>query len=196
MLTDVLGAPRFIYFAAPDNSDRPACWLTLSRIGGAPRVGDTPMDDALISFHAYGRTKAKAAELAGAVVNLIQSIRGPVAMGAVTAREGQVTGWSFIPEAPQIPRYVVDAAIYFTADAGITAVIPGGSGTGAGETSFTYIQAVPASVWTITHNLGRYAAVTVLDSDDDEVYGDYDYPDLNTVVLTFSSPVTGTAFLV
>lgn len=54
------------------------------------------------------------------------------------------------------------------------------------HTSYRHDQGVPASVWTIAHNLGFNPSVTVINSAGDVVEGDIDYPDDDTVVLTFS----------
>lgn len=44
---------------------------------------------------------------------------------------------------------------------------------------------------TVTHNLGKYPAVTVTNSAHDIVEGSVTYTDLNNLVLTFSSSFTG-----
>ena len=56
-------------------------------------------------------------------------------------------------------------------------------------------QASPASTWNIAHNLGRFPAVTVVDSSGREVDGEVLYTDANNVVLNFSAPFSGTAYL-
>ena len=61
--------------------------------------------------------------------------------------------------------------------------------------TYTHVQTVAADTWPIPHMLGRIPKITVLDSAGDEVTGSVDYPDLNTVVLTFSAPFGGTAYL-
>jgi hypothetical protein len=70
----------------------------------------------------------------------------------------------------------------------------GPSGPSGGQSVF--VQSSAASVWTINHNLGyRPAGVMVMDSGGTEVEGLVSYPDLNTVVITFSAPFAGTAYL-
>lgn len=64
-----------------------------------------------------------------------------------------------------------------------------------GDVTFVYRQSVPAAVWPIAHNLGRYPSVTVVDSAGDVCVGDVDYVDANNVTLTFSAPFSGSAFL-
>jgi hypothetical protein len=62
------------------------------------------------------------------------------------------------------------------------------------DKNFVYTQATPASTWVVTHNLNKYTAVSVVDSNDIEVYCSVDYDSLNTVTLTFSAPFSGKAF--
>lgn len=61
--------------------------------------------------------------------------------------------------------------------------------------NFVYTQAVPASVWNIEHNLGKNPSITVVDTANSVVQGDYEYPDINHCVLTFKYPFSGKAFL-
>lgn len=66
---------------------------------------------------------------------------------------------------------------------------PGPPGTGQ---PFEYVQSVPASSWTIPHNLGyRPAAVTVFDTTDNEVETGVRNVDLNTIEITMVSPMAG-----
>jgi len=62
------------------------------------------------------------------------------------------------------------------------------------DKNFVYTQAAPASTWVVTHNLNKYTAVSVVDSNDIEVYCSVDYDSLNTVTLNFSAPFSGKAF--
>ena len=63
------------------------------------------------------------------------------------------------------------------------------------ELSYTHTQHVAASVWKITHNLNRYPSVTVVDSAGAKVVGSVQYTGPNTVVVTFSAPFAGAAYL-
>lgn len=65
----------------------------------------------------------------------------------------------------------------------------------AGYGGYVHAQGVPASVWTIAHDLAGYPNVTVLDSAGTVVEGDIAYPDSTTVVLTFAAAFSGTAYL-
>lgn len=66
---------------------------------------------------------------------------------------------------------------------------------GPANTFYEYNQLVPATTWVITHNLGRFPAVTVVDSAGTVVEGDVDYVSTTQVVLTFSTPFSGRAWL-
>ena len=60
---------------------------------------------------------------------------------------------------------------------------------------YTHSQEVPSNTWTITHNLGKYPSITVVSDIGIEVVGDYEYVDLNNVVLTFNGIFSGKAYL-
>jgi hypothetical protein len=72
-----------------------------------------------------------------------------------------------------------------------------GPGGGGGVTSYTHIQSIAAATWTVVHNLNTVRTPQiVLDSAPDEiVYTSVEVIDLDTLVLTFDSPVTGKAYL-
>ena len=61
--------------------------------------------------------------------------------------------------------------------------------------TFNFVQNVPAPVWTITHNLGRYPSVTIADSSGREVEGDVVYLSANAINVAFSAGFAGTAYL-
>jgi hypothetical protein len=62
--------------------------------------------------------------------------------------------------------------------------------------SYRHRQDASSAAWVISHNLGfRPAGVQVTDSDGNPVAGVVAYPDLNTVLITFSMPVAGVADL-
>ena len=65
----------------------------------------------------------------------------------------------------------------------------------SGDKNFVYTQNVAASTWVITHNLGKYASVTIVDSAGTKVNGEIEYNSINQVTVTFRSPFTGEAYL-
>lgn len=73
---------------------------------------------------------------------------------------------------------------------------PAGPGGDGFVSNYYHVQMVPAASWSILHNLGRYAAVVVMNSAGEQVYGDVEYLSLDSVVVSFSAPFSGTAQLV
>jgi hypothetical protein len=70
--------------------------------------------------------------------------------------------------------------------------LPGPPGVGS-DSRYTHVQGAPASVWVVTHGLGKYPSVVVIDSSNEVVSGDVRFPTLNTAVLTFSGAFSGVA---
>jgi hypothetical protein len=64
-----------------------------------------------------------------------------------------------------------------------------------GDLNFTFTQGTPATTWTITHNLGKFPSVSVVDTADTQVYGDVEYIDDNSLRVTFSAAFGGKAYL-
>jgi hypothetical protein len=61
--------------------------------------------------------------------------------------------------------------------------------------SYIHTQSTASPTWTITHNLGYYPAVSVVDSGDNHVIGDVNYVSINTVSVSFSASFGGKAYL-
>jgi hypothetical protein len=61
--------------------------------------------------------------------------------------------------------------------------------------AYTHAQGTPATTWTITHNLGWYPNVAIVDSSGAQVEGDITYVNVNTVSATFSAAFSGAAYL-
>jgi len=59
----------------------------------------------------------------------------------------------------------------------------------------THTQTSVSSTWTINHTLGGKPQVTVVDSADTVVYGEVSYNSNTQVVVTFSAPFSGYAYL-
>lgn len=58
---------------------------------------------------------------------------------------------------------------------------------------FEFIQSVPSTMWTIAHNLDRYADVTLYDETGEQMFADVRHDTRNIVTITFSKPITGVA---
>ena len=68
----------------------------------------------------------------------------------------------------------------------------GGSGTSQG---YVHKQLLATDTWVIDHNLGRYPAVTVVDSIKRVYEGDVVYVSENRVRIIFAAPFSGEAYL-
>lgn len=61
--------------------------------------------------------------------------------------------------------------------------------------SFTYTPSDARSTWSITHSLGFNPNVRITDSFGTEYFGNIIYNDINSLTITFSQAVYGTAYL-
>lgn len=68
------------------------------------------------------------------------------------------------------------------------------SSASSGDKNFVFTQAAALSTWVVTHNLGKYCAVSVVDTAGEVVYGNVEYNSINQVTLTFSAAFSGEAF--
>ena len=69
---------------------------------------------------------------------------------------------------------------------------PGADGSG-GDLHYAFSQGSPSALWTVTHNLGKYPSVTVIDSAGTTVVGSVTHLDANSLTVAFSAPFSGTA---
>ncbi len=67
--------------------------------------------------------------------------------------------------------------------------------SGLADKTFEFTQGVPATTWNIQHDLGKFPSITVIDTADTVVTGQYEYIDNNNVTLTFSAGFAGKAYL-
>ena len=81
---------------------------------------------------------------------------------------------------------------YFT-DAEINAIVDDASAIA--RATYVHSQMSASDVWDITHNLNKRPGVTVIDSGDSVVMGDITYINDNRLVITFSAPFSGKAYL-
>jgi hypothetical protein len=63
------------------------------------------------------------------------------------------------------------------------------------DLSFVFTQNVATEIWNINHGLNFIPNITVVDSGGTVVEGSYNYPDANNVILSFSAPFAGKAYL-
>jgi len=66
---------------------------------------------------------------------------------------------------------------------------------GSQELGYVHIQENASTTWSVTHGLGFVPNITVVDTAGTVVEGSYNYPNSNTVVLTFIGAFSGRAYL-
>jgi hypothetical protein len=66
--------------------------------------------------------------------------------------------------------------------------------TSGTDKKYTHVQSSAAATWTITHNLDKQPAVSVVDSTDNVIICEVEYTSLNQVELRFSTPYSGKAY--
>jgi len=64
---------------------------------------------------------------------------------------------------------------------------------GQGGAPYIHTQSVPASIWTIVHNRGYLADVTLYDDMGEQIIGDIHHDSDSMATVTFSIPVSGQA---
>lgn len=74
-------------------------------------------------------------------------------------------------------------------------VIRSGGGGGGNTRRFVYEKAVAATQWVITHSLGGFPSVTVVDSAGTAVFGEVKYDSTTQITITFSAAFSGFAYL-
>lgn len=144
----------------------------------------------------YGTTYSQATQLSGAVSDLWHN-RGPfVGNGGIQFLHtyADVIAGPVLDPALKTPFetvYIEAIAGAYPSGTAVTGQLP----STPGDSSYVHHQTPAASVWTIVHNLGKYPAVETSDLARNEIYGDVDWVDLNTVTVTFAGAVDGYAYL-
>lgn len=72
---------------------------------------------------------------------------------------------------------------------------PGNTLPGTGDANHVHVQASASDSWVINHGLGKYPSVTIVDSANDEVEGSINYISVNQLIVSFSAPFSGRAYL-
>ena len=63
------------------------------------------------------------------------------------------------------------------------------------DKTFVYTQQTASNDWEIKHDLNKFPSVTVIDSAGTKVQGEVTYTDSNNISITFSSAISGKAYL-
>lgn len=63
------------------------------------------------------------------------------------------------------------------------------------DKTYVHMQEVPANVWFVSHNLGKYPSVAIVDSAGSEVEGEVLYLSMNYLMIQFSAALSGKAYI-
>ncbi len=67
--------------------------------------------------------------------------------------------------------------------------------TGGVDKTFVFTQGVPALVWNVNHNLGKFPSVSVVDTSNTGVLSQIEYVDNNNITITNTAQFAGKAYL-
>jgi hypothetical protein len=70
-----------------------------------------------------------------------------------------------------------------------------GPSAGGGDKNYVHAQGTGASSWSVSHNLGKYPAVDVVDNANSVLLPDVRYDSPDALTLTFGAPVSGKAYV-
>lgn len=123
------------------------------------------------------------------ILNIMQETKAIAEDVEARADAGEFDGFSPIATVEQTPT---GATITITDRQGTTtAEIKNGSGAGG----YIYTQSSASAEWDIQHDLGAFPSVTVVDSANSVVVGDIQYINDNRLIVTFTAPFSGKAYL-
>jgi hypothetical protein len=71
---------------------------------------------------------------------------------------------------------------------------PTGPPGASGDVTFVYTQLAPSASWLVTHGLGKFPSVEIVDSGGSVIIADIHYIDANNVTLLFGSATSGKAY--
>ena len=67
--------------------------------------------------------------------------------------------------------------------------------TQSADANFIHTQTIPSDTWSINHQLKKYPAVTIIDTNGNEIEAEVFHIDQNNLTITFSVVFIGTAVL-
>lgn len=70
--------------------------------------------------------------------------------------------------------------------------IPGSAGSGGNANAYTHVQSTPSAAWVAYHQLNTMPVIDI-QIGGEQAYGRVSYPSLDSALIEFNTPVTGTA---
>lgn len=86
---------------------------------------------------------------------------------------------------------VEDGRLYYEKGA---IAVDGGFTALSSDKNYVHNQTAASALWTVSHNLGKYCSVTVVDSGGNIIVGNVEYVNTNKLLIRFSSAVSGKAY--
>jgi len=71
----------------------------------------------------------------------------------------------------------------------------GSVNSNGGDLTYTHNQSSASNSWSITHNLGKFPSISVVDSGLNVVQGEVIYTDNNSLTINFTASFSGKAYL-
>jgi len=117
------------------------------------------------------------------------------ATGVDSVDTSDTTFIDMTPTTPTTGNVEITASLSATGTPDNTKFLRGDNTWVEADKTFIFTQGTPSTSWVIQHNLGKFPSITVVDTADTVVIGDYNYTDDNNVTLTFSAGFAGKAYL-
>ena len=119
-------------------------------------------------------------------------------LGATEVNSIDTSDTTFIDMTPTTPttgNVELTASLSATGTPDNTKFLRGDNTWIEADKTFIFTQAVPATTWNITHNLGKFPSVSVINSNNVVINGEVTYIDNNNIQANFSAGFSGKAYL-
>ena len=119
-------------------------------------------------------------------------------LGATEVNSVDTSDTTFIDMTPTTPatgNVEITASLSATGTPDNTKFLRGDNTWIEADKTFIFTQAVPATTWNITHNLGKFPSVSVINGNNVIINGEVTYIDNNNIQANFSAGFSGKAYL-
>ena len=117
------------------------------------------------------------------------------ATGVDSVDTSDTTFIDMTPTTPTTGNVEITASLSATGTPDNTKFLRGDNTWIEADKTFIFTQAVPATTWNITHNLGKFPSVSVINSNNVVINGEVTYTDNNNIQANFSAGFSGKAYL-
>jgi len=117
------------------------------------------------------------------------------ATGVDSVDTSDTTFIDMTPTTPTTGNVEITASLSATGTPDNTKFLRGDNTWIEADKTFIFTQAVPATTWNITHNLGKFPSVSVINSNNVVINGEVTYIDNNNIQANFSAGFSGKAYL-